>query len=134
MPIKSKNVFIVKCDREIFEKVFIKKKNSEIINRGEIFQKLTNKDIDKSPPSEEIVDFHVIKKLNSFRECKRTEFVFYLVEQVNDIIIETLHEHLETSHVPVFFHLLVDSVVDETMIEKFSSIQKIEYDKISDFR
>lgn len=130
MPIKSKNVFIVKCDREIFERIFAKKRNAEIINRQEIFQKLTNKDIHKSPPSEEIVDFHVMKKLNFFRDCRRTEFIFYLFDRddLNLEFIKTIKSIIGNSFVPVYFHLLTNSSIVDEVSNTFHSVQKIEHD------
>ena len=63
MAVMSKNIFVVSCNREIFESSFSRKKNSDIINHYEIHQKLTNNDSAKIPPSQEIVNFQIIKKL-----------------------------------------------------------------------
>ena len=59
-----KNVFIVKCDRDIFEKIFSKKKNSDVINHHDIRERLTNNDLYKIPPSPEIIQYQIMKKIN----------------------------------------------------------------------
>jgi hypothetical protein len=72
----TKNVLIVKCDREKFEKHFSKKRNSDVINHHDIRERLTNNDVFKTPPSSEIVQFQIVKRINSFTKCKKSEFLF----------------------------------------------------------
>jgi hypothetical protein len=129
MPIMSKNVFVVKCDKVVFEKNFSRKKNSDIINRYEIRQKLINNDSSKNPPSEEIVNFQIIKKLNVFKECKKTEFVYFVRESIDSNFVSTLKNLFTRCDIPVFFHLLSDVEVEEMIKESFNSVQILEYDK-----
>lgn len=126
----SKNVFIVKCDRATFEKSFIRKKNSDIINHHEIHQKLTNNDSSKTPPSEEIVNYQIVKKLNSFRECRKTEFVFVLREKIDQSFINRLKDFFGDCFVPVFYHLLVDKELkDKKLASEFHTVSMIDNDK-----
>jgi hypothetical protein len=129
MAVMSKNVFIVNCDRKTFESSFSKKKNSDIINQYEIFQKLTNNDSSKIPPSEEIVNFQIIKKLNNFKICRKTEFVYFLKEKVDRKFIKNLKNLFSNCNVPVYFHLLIDSEDKKGFIKEFNTVQVLEDDK-----
>jgi len=128
----SKNVFIVRCDRETFEKSFTRKKNSEVINHYEIHQKLTNNDSSKTPPTDEIVNFQIVKKLNNFRDCRKTEFIFVLREKIDKDFVFRLKNFFDGCFVPVFYHLLSDmEVKDRRIIKEFHSVQSLDYDKNS---
>ena len=83
----SKNIFVVKCNPSRFSDNFSRKKNSEIINHYEIRQRLTNNDVFKNPPTDEIVNFQIIKKLNNFKGCRNTEFLFFYQDKINDEFI-----------------------------------------------
>lgn len=132
MSILYKNVFIVNCKLEIFEKNFCRKKNSDLINHHEIRKKLTNSDSTKLPPNEEIVNCQIIKKLNAFRSCKKTEFVFIYQEIIDCQFIKDLKSFLGTCITPSFFHLLVENDeinLDENIKNEFNTISVIDYDK-----
>lgn len=127
MPTLSKNVFIVKCDLPLFVDSFSRKKNSEIINHHEIRQRLTNNDVFKSPPTNEIVNFQIIKKLNNFKDCKKTEFLFIYQDYVNDEFIDNIKDFFSDSSYPVKYHLLIDRETKSSKVKKhFSSIQVID--------
>lgn len=126
----SKNVFIVRCDRETFERSFTRKKNSDIINHYEIHQKLTNNDSSKTPPSDEIVNYQIVKRLNSFRECRKTEFVFVLREKIDQNFIVRLKDFFGECFVPVFYHLLADKEIkDKKLIKEFNTVSVLDHDK-----
>ena len=82
-----KNVFIVKCERDIFERLFSKNKNSDVINHHDIREKLTNNDLYKTPPSSEIIQFQIMKKINSFNKCKKSEFIYFYREEISEDFI-----------------------------------------------
>lgn len=131
----SKNIFIVNCDRETFERSFNKKKNTEVINHYEIYQKLTNNDISKSPPTPEIVEYQIVKRLNNFRDCRRSEFVFFLQEEIDKTFVDRLKVFFGGCFVPVYYHLLADQEIRDTKILKeFNSVHYLEDDKITDPR
>lgn len=131
----SKNIFIVKCDRETFERSFSRKKNSEIINYYEIHQKLTNNDVSKAPPTKEIVEYQIIKKLNNFKDCRKTEFVFFLQEKIDRHFVYRLKEFFGECFVPIYYHLLLDKEIKDSKITKeFNTVQYLENDKITNFR
>ena len=131
----SKNIFIVNCDRETFERSFNKKKNTEVINHYQIYQKLTNNDISKSPPTPEIVEYQIVKRLNNFRDCRRSEFVFFLQEEIDKTFVDRLKVFFGGCFVPVYYHLLADQEIRDTKILKeFNSVHYLEDDKITDPR
>jgi hypothetical protein len=124
MPVLSKNVFIVKCDLSLFNESFSRKKNSEIINHHEIRQRLTNNDVFKTPPTDEIVNFQIIKKLNNFKECKKTEFLFFFQDSVNDDFVSRLKDFFLGSDYPIHYHLLTDQETKSPKMKKhFSTVQ-----------
>lgn len=124
-----KNVFIVKCDRENFEKHFSKKRNSDIINHNDIRERLTNNDVFKSPPSPEIVQFQIIKRINSFTRCKKSEFLFFYQEDLTSDFVDGLKTLFSSCEYPINYHLVTDDSNVEFR-EKFYSIQTMEYDKV----
>jgi hypothetical protein len=124
-----KNVFIVKCDRENFEKNFSKKRNSDIINHNDIRERLTNNDVFKSPPSPEIVQFQIIKRINSFTRCKKSEFLFFYQEELTSGFVDGLKTLFSSCEYPINYHLVTDDLEIEFR-EKFYSIQTMEYDKV----
>jgi len=124
-----KNVFIVKCDRENFEKNFSKKRNSDIINHNDIRERLTNNDVFKSPPSPEIVQFQIIKRINSFTRCKKSEFLFFYQEDLTSGFVDGLKTLFSSCEYPINYHLVTDDSEIEFR-EKFCSIQTMEYDKV----
>jgi hypothetical protein len=124
-----KNVFIVKCDREKFEKNFSKKRNSDIINHNDIRERLTNNDVFKSPPSPEIIQFQIIKRINSFTRCKKSEFLFFYQEDLTSDFVDGLKKLFSSCEYSINYHLVTDDS-DIKFKEKFYSIQTMEYDKV----
>jgi len=126
----TKNVFIVSCERNKFEKYFSKKRNSDVINWKEIKDKLTNNDALKIPPSTEIVEFQVIKKINSFSKCKRLEFLYYYTEEVTDNMIQSIKTFFKNCQYPVNYHLITNELNEFDITDNFEYVQITENDKI----
>jgi hypothetical protein len=126
----TKNVFIVNCERERFEKFFSKKRNSDVINWKDIRDKLTNNDALKIPPTKQIIEFQIIKKFNSFSKCKRMEFLYYYVDKVSDDIINEVKGFFRNCQFPVNYHVItsVDQEFD-SILNDFNSVQLVEDDK-----
>lgn len=121
-----KNVFIVNCDREIFERNFSKKRNSDVINHHEIREKLTNNDLYKTPPSSEIIQYQIMKKINSFTRCKKSEFIYLYREEITREFVEGVKTLFSTSAFPISFHLVIDKNI-EVEENLFCTIQVIDY-------
>lgn len=126
----TKNVFIVNCERERFEKFFSKKRNSDVINWKDIRDKLTNNDALKIPPTKQIIEFQIIKKFNSFSKCKRTEFLYYYVDNISDDIINEVKSFFRSCQFLVNYHIItsVEQGFD-SILNDFNSVQLIEDDK-----
>ena len=130
----TKNVFIVNCERTNFEKYFSKKRNSDVINWKDIKDKLTNNDALKIPPSTQIIEFQVIKKINSFSRCKRLEFLYYYTEKINDEIIQNVKDFFRGCQFPINYHLITNELNQSDVTSSFESIQLLEDDKIRNIK
>ena len=123
-----KNVFIVKCERDIFEKIFSKKRNSDVINHHDIRERLTNNDLYKTPPSSEIIQFQIMKKINSFTKCKKSEFIYLYREDISKEFVEGVKNLFSTTENQVKFHLVADQKND-ILNDMFYSVQIIDYEE-----
>jgi hypothetical protein len=124
----TKNVFIVNCEKKVFEDYFSRKRNSDIINHHEIKQRLTNNDVFKTPPSPEVIEFQIIKRLNSFGKCKKSEFLFFFADSVNKDLIESLKSIFGECEFPINYHLLLENL-DGSHVDiskEFCSIQQLD--------
>lgn len=127
MAIISKNVFIVNCDRSKFESYFSRKRNSDIINHHEIRQRLTNNDIFKTPPSQEVIEYQIIKKINSFSRCKKSEFLYFYIDKLELDFINKIKILFSSCEFPINYHLLIDYELNEKLKKlEFNSINKLE--------
>jgi hypothetical protein len=125
MAIQSKNVFLVRCEIETFEILFSKKKNLEVINYHNIREKLQNSDYQKSEPSEEIVQLQIIKKINNFRDCKKTECLYIHKEKIDKEFIRRVKHLLKLSPFSIEYHLLHDGKMERGIKREFDSISEI---------
>ena len=123
-----KNVFIVKCERDIFEKLFSKNRNSDVINHHDIREKLTNNDLYKTPPSPEIIQFQIMKKINSFTKCKKTEFIYFFREEISKEFVSGVKTLFSSGEHSINFHLVTDES-DELPNGMFYSVQVMDYEK-----
>lgn len=127
MSMPSKNIFVVNCNKELFENSFSRKRSSDIINHYEISQRLTNNDVFKIPPSKEIIEYQIIKKLHSFKRCKKTEFLFFYADSLSKKLLINLKSIFSQSEIPVNFHLLIENAEEfSEMHNEFNSIQILE--------
>jgi hypothetical protein len=127
MAVISKNIFVVSCEKSKFETIFSRKRNSDIINYHEIRQRLTNNDVFKTPPSKEVVEFQIIKKLNSFSKCRKTEFLFFYMDNITSEFLSYLKSLFSECEFPVNYHLLLENDTKIPKIHKeFNSVQLLE--------
>lgn len=98
-----------------------------MINHHLIREKLTNNDAFKIPPSEEIVNYQIIKKLNNFKVCKKTEFLFILKNDIDVKFIQNLKEFFSDSNFQILYHLLIEENKKKEKFRKmFNTIQIID--------
>jgi hypothetical protein len=100
-----KNVFIVSCSEYNFNKIQKTKKKSDIINPYSIRDKLSEKN---RSASEEIVTYNIVKKINNFKKCKFSQFVYYYNTNVSETFIEEIKNIFSNSEYEIIYHLLVD--------------------------
>jgi len=125
----SKNIFVVNCDSSRFEDYFSRKKNSDIVNPLEIHKRLTNNDVMKSPPSRDIVEFHILKRLNSFSKCRKSEFLYFYSTSISEDLIKNLKSVFSNCDFPVNFYLLQEEGTDIPKFhQEFNSVQFLEND------
>lgn len=125
----NKNIFIVNCGIDKFENLFSRKRNSDIINYYEIRQRLTNNDIFKTPPSMEIIEFQIIKKINAFSKCKKTEFLFFYSDNVDFDFITKLKTLFSGCEFPINYHLISETAETKytnKLIKEFNSVQSLD--------
>jgi len=123
----SKNIFIVRCEAEVFSKKFEKKKKSDIINYLEIKQRLTNNDIFKNPPSPEILEFHIEKKINSFKKCKKSEFLFLYRSTIDMNFVKWIKKVFNRCNYETNFHLVTQNENESHNItEQFKTVHIID--------
>lgn len=123
----SKNIFIVNCEVSRFEDYFSRKKNSDIVNYFEIKKRLTNNDVFKTPPSRDIIEFHMMKRLNSFSRCKKSEFLYFYTDSISEDLIKNLKNIFSSCNFPVNFHLLQEEGSNFPKYQdEFVSVQYLE--------
>jgi hypothetical protein len=79
---RTKHVFFVCCSYPFFQQHFKKGKNSEILVFADVKKRLTSREVSKEPPSDEIVRFHVAKRVNGFMKSTRADFLYYYVHEL----------------------------------------------------
>lgn len=122
-----KNVFIVSCSEYNFNKIQKTKKKSDIINPYAIKEKLSEKN---KPASEAIVAYNIVKKINNFKNCKFSKFVYYYNIDISESFIEEIKSIFSTSEYEIVYHLLIDLSIKREKLEEllnyFDSVQYIE--------
>ena len=127
--LSHKNIFIVNCPRNIFDKNFYQKNSSMIINPYKIKQRLISIDIDKSEPSSEIINGIILKKLNLFKNCKNTEFLYILKEDLDENFILNFKLFFNRSNYNILYHLLsISDNIQNTLINQFDRFSILEFD------
>ncbi len=127
---KSKNIFLIDCEYSRFVEYFSRKRNSDLIDPIEIHKRLTNNDVMKIPPSEDIVEFHMSKKLNSFSNCRKSEFLYFYSKNISEDLIKNLKSFFSRCEFPVNFYLLQeDGTALPHFHQEFKSVQFLEDDK-----
>jgi len=121
--VDSKNIFIVCCEHQMFKDKFSKRKNCVIINYKEVIDKLTNDDVMNIPPTQDLIDFYIIKRINEFKLSKREEFLYVWNDKISNEYISYIINKFNHSHVTSYFHLLITTENDSIDKSKFNTIQ-----------
>lgn len=105
--LKVKHVFFVGCDYPFFQQNFKKSKNAEVLVFAEVRKRLTSREVSKEPPSDEIVRFHIRKRLNTFMHSPRTDFLYYWVPDIQPASAGSI-SHFARSNPDARIFLLVE--------------------------
>lgn len=126
-----KNIFIVYSDYDLFTKTIQRKnKKSEIINPHSIRKRFSTEG-DDCPP--EVVAFNIVKRINSFKLCKTSSFIYYYANILDSELLNSLTSLFGHCSYLTYFHLLIEDtrlhLIDENIKSKFQSIQVISNEK-----
>ena len=102
---------LVCCDTKSFKTDYKRNRIIESIDHGDIIMKLETNDIYKSKPSEDIVQFFIINKINKALSNQIVETIYYRIDQdnlSNKVMVESIKLLLNTfSHKIESFNLIV---------------------------
>jgi len=103
----SKNIFFVHCDLSFFRENFIKKRNSEVIVFSDIERKMTSREIGKTKPDLETVQFNISKRISAFMASNRLEFLYYYLDSIKADTIDKIKK-IEKTDDRLSVFLMVD--------------------------
>lgn len=118
---KIKNVFFVNCDFAFFRQNFRKSKNAEIIVFEEVRKRLASREVQKERPSDEIVRFHIAKRVNNFLKSSRTEFLYYYMEDMSPPTVVKLRKFAKSEGVRAFL-LVEDQAAFDSLSAQFDNV------------
>jgi hypothetical protein len=101
----QKNIFFVHCDLDFFRENFVKKRNSEIIVFSDIEKKLTSREIAKTKPSLETIQFNISKRISAFLSSSKTEFLYYYLDSIKKETILKINKFEKREGLSVFLML-----------------------------
>lgn len=113
---KVKHVFFVGCEYSFFQQNFKKSKNAEVLVFAEVRKRLTSREVSKEPPSDEIVRFHIRKRLNMFMHSPRTDFLYYWVPDIQPSSAAGISQFAKANPAARIF-LLVDDPSSYAVLE-----------------
>ena len=99
--IEQKEFVIVHCSLKAFNDNFKKDKITEIVNYHDIMSKLENNDIYKNVPDRNIIEYYIIRKINNIINTKKTERIYYFLENLELDIIKAIKRIIRTQ-LPIF--------------------------------
>ena len=115
MTARPKHVFFVCCSYPFFQQNFKKGKNSEILVFTDVKKRLTSREVSKEPPSDEIVRFHIAKRVNSFMKSTRADFLYYYVDELRPDAADRVRAFARSNEGVKAYLLLEDAGAFESM-------------------
>jgi hypothetical protein len=120
--IVEKEFVIVHCSLKKFNENFKKDKITEVVNYHDIMSKLENNDIYKNVPDRRIIEYYIIRKINSILDSKKTNTIYYLLENLELNIIKALKKVLNPYELKYKLILAEDDDIDDIKTE-FDTIE-----------
>ena len=124
----TKEIVIVHCSLKEFSDNFKKDKVSEVINYHDIMAKLENNDIYKNVPDRQIIEYYIVKRINHIINSKKTERIFYFLENLELEIIQAIKRTIDQDDLSYKLILMEDDDIDDIKLE-FDTIQIVDLNK-----
>jgi hypothetical protein len=124
----TKEFVIVHCSLKEFSDNFKKDKVSEVINYHDIMAKLENNDIYKNVPDRQIIEYYIVKRINHIINSKKTERIFYFLENLELEIIQAIKRTIDQDDLSYKLILMEDDDIDDIKLE-FDTIQIVDLNK-----
>lgn len=121
----QKNIFFVHCDLDFFRENFVKKRNSEIIVFSDIEKKLTSREIAKTKPNLETIQFNISKRISAFLNSSKTEFLYYFIDTIKKETILKINKFERREGLSVFL-MLEDKKLFERYKKSVNSVILLE--------
>ena len=118
----KKEFVIVHCSLKQFNENFKKDKITEIVNYHDIMSKLENNDIYKNVPDRKIIEYYIIRKINSIINSKKTEVIYYFLENLELNIITSLKNVISSENLRYKLLLIEDDDIDDVK-QEFDTIE-----------
>ena len=118
----KKEFVIVHCSLKQFNENFKKDKITEIVNYHDIMSKLENNDIYKNVPDRKIIEYYIIRKINSIINSKKTEVIYYFLENLELNIITSLKNVISSDNLRYKLLLIEDDDIDDVK-QEFDTIE-----------
>ena len=121
--IEQKEFVIVHCSLKTFNDNFKKDKITEVVNYHDIMSKLENNDIYKNVPDRNIIEYYIIRKINNIINTKKTERIYYFLENLELDIIKAIKRIIRTQHEISYKLLLIEDDDIDDIKQEFDTIQ-----------
>ena len=121
--ITQKEFVIVHCSLKLFSDNFKKDRTTEIVNYHDIMAKLENNDIYKNVPDRKIIEYYIIRRINNVINSKKTERIYYFLENLELDIIKAIKRIIRTSESLKYKLLLIEDDDIDDIKSEFDTIE-----------
>jgi hypothetical protein len=118
----QKDFVIVHCSLKEFNENFKKDKLTEVVNYHDIMSKLENNDIYKNVPDRKIIEYCIIRKITNIIHSKKTEVIYYFLENLELNIITSLKKVISNQNLRYKLMLIEDDDIDDIK-QEFDTIE-----------
>ena len=118
----QKDFVIVHCSLKEFNENFKKDKLTEVVNYHDIMSKLENNDIYKNVPDRKIIEYYIIRKITNIIHSKKTEVIYYFLENLELNIITSLKKVISNQNLRYKLMLIEDDDIDDIK-QEFDTIE-----------
>ena len=127
-----KNIFIVYSDYDTFTKTIQRKNKKSVIIDPYSIKNRYSTEGDICPP--DVVMLNIIKRINSFKLCKTSSFIYYYTNTLDQKLLTSLKSLFNHCIYTTYFHLLIEdnriASIEEGLKDSFHSIQTFLNEKV----